>query len=568
MPRKVRAGSPLSSSAVFEPLEGRRLFAAAAVSADVSQLVFNDVVGGSVSPGRSVTIKNTGDATLTIPAGGVTIGGTAAGQFKTAAVTSPIKVAPGATVKLSVNFGATSLGPKGATLVVKTNAANAPTLSIPLRGLGTKGLQGANEPSLQWVLDTYQIPVNVGDNDAAEPTLPFPAVAGNDEVVGQMFRKAGTGDVTVTPIAIFSNPSDPGAIVGWYTSGATAGGSATVIAKAQLYTVPAADVQTLNPRTVGTTTFDPGAATFGLYSTWPAQANRTVYTEDFRNTFIAAANNQRMFTSFPLKNADGTIVPNAYVVGNEEAFNNDQQDAVFIVRNVVPLTSAAAAQPPATDGPAGGSTDTPTAGSTGGSAGDTTQAPGPIDVTPPDLTPPVVTPPVVVPPVVSPPVVSPPVVSPPVLSPPVVSPPVASPPVAPPPPVVVPPVVAVPTVYKASSTALVGAKLAKDNSGYAGTGYVDFANNAGDSATWTVTRSANGTATLTFRYANGSTADRPVELKVNGVVVSPKLTLAPTGSWTTWKTVSVIVSLISGANGVQLSTIGYNGPNMDTLTVL
>ena len=37
--------------------------------------------------------------------------------------------------------------------------------------------------------------------------------------------------------------------------------------------------------------------------------------------------------------------PNAYVVGNEEAFNNDLQDAVFIVRNVVPVAVGQASAP-------------------------------------------------------------------------------------------------------------------------------------------------------------------------------------------------------------------------------
>ena len=157
-----------------------------------------------------------------------------------------------------------------------------------------------------------------------------------------MFRKAGPGDVSVTPIAIFSNPSDPGAIVGWYTSGASTGGSAAVVSKTQLYTVPLG-------RCAGRSTRAPSAAPLltparprsAFIPPGPAQAKPgPSYSEDFRNTFIAA-DKQRMFTAYPLKNADGSVVPNAYVVGNEEGVQQRLAGTrCFIVRNVIPLTSA------------------------------------------------------------------------------------------------------------------------------------------------------------------------------------------------------------------------------------
>ena len=312
------------SAAVVETLESRQLLSAV-ISADRGRLIFNDVVGGSAAAARSVTLRNTGDTTLTISS--ATITGTAASKFRV--VSRPTSILPGQSGKVSVNFGATFLGPQGATLQIRSNSSSNALLNVTLRGLGTRGLEGANEPSLQWILDTYQIPVKVGDPTPSEATMPVTPSTPNNELVRQLFQKAGPGVVTVTPIAIFSGPASPAATVGYYTLNSTGG----VGVRNKLFDVPSSDYQTLNPGAVGRTTFDPGSQKFGLFSQWRAQNNRIVYQQDFRNTFITSSQ-RRMFRFYPLKNPDGSTVPNAYVVGNEEAFNRDYQDGVYIIRNV------------------------------------------------------------------------------------------------------------------------------------------------------------------------------------------------------------------------------------------
>ena len=72
---------------------------------------------------------------------------------------------------------------------------------------------------------------------------------------------------------------------------------------------------------------------------------------------------------------------------------------------------------------------------------------------------------------------------------------------------------------------------------------------------------------MELRYANGSTGDRPLEMKVNGSVAQPTLAFPATGAWTTWKTVKVTVNLVAGANKVRLTAAGASGANMDALTV-
>ena len=123
------------------------------------------------------------------------------------------------------------------------------------------------------------------------------------------------------------------------------------------------------------------------------------------------------------------------------------------------------------------------------------------------------------------------------------------------------------SVLEAENAQLYRVVVAKNHSGYTGTGFADYINNSGDYIEWTVSQSSAGAATLQVRYANGSTADRPLKLEVNGVVVSSRLPFPKTGSWTKWSTTSVTTNLKAGSNKVRLTAIGYSGANLDHLKV-
>jgi hypothetical protein len=321
-------------SATVEPLEPRRLLAAdIAVSRDM--FVFNDPVGGGASASQRVRLHNTGDATLHIPAGGISIGGAHAQNFfLTIAPTTPASIPAGQFLDVRVAFRASGLGPRHARLHVQSNDPDTPNLDISLRGLGTKGLFSSNEPSLQWILDTYNIPVNVGDNDPTTNVMPVPPIAGNEEIRAPFLRKAGPGPVTIEMLAMFTGEADPAGRFGFHTTG---GG-----ALQQTFVVHRDDVQTLNPRTIGNTSFDPGNATFGVFSTWPSFGDRAAFSHDERNTWETNAAMRQKYRFYPLKNPDGTTQMDALIVGVEEAANADFQDAVFIIRNVRPNVSPAA----------------------------------------------------------------------------------------------------------------------------------------------------------------------------------------------------------------------------------
>jgi hypothetical protein len=121
------------------------------------------------------------------------------------------------------------------------------------------------------------------------------------------------------------------------------------------------------------------------------------------------------------------------------------------------------------------------------------------------------------------------------------------------------------TTLEAESAVLNKAVVASNRSGFTGTGFADFINNTDDFIEWTINKVDSASIALQFRYANGSTTDRPLKLEVNNVEVNSRLSFPPTGAWTNWSTVSDTVTLISGSNTIKLTSIGSNGANIDNL---
>jgi hypothetical protein len=79
---------------------------------------------------------------------------------------------------------------------------------------------------------------------------------------------------------------------------------------------------------------------------------------------------------------------------------------------------------------------------------------------------------------------------------------------------------------------------------------------------------AAGTYSLTFRYSNGTTVNRPMEIIANNDIVSGSLDFNPTNDWTTWNTSVIKIGLNAGNNVVRATAITENGgPNVDYLEV-
>ena len=82
---------------------------------------------------------------------------------------------------------------------------------------------------------------------------------------------------------------------------------------------------------------------------------------------------------------------------------------------------------------------------------------------------------------------------------------------------------------------------------------------------WSVNRASAGSVPLTFRFANGSTAARPVNVSVNGGGPMT-LNMPVTGAWTNWQTVTITMSLQAGNNTVRTTATTAGGTaNLDFL---
>ena len=314
-----------------ERLEERRFFAAAPnIGVSAGRVIFSHVLNQASRP-QWVTVTNRGGALLSLDS--ITLTGDGAADFFVRRKGVPKVLAPGKSAKLRMTFRPTAADVRVAALEVASNDADTPVLKVALRGLGQRGFFEANEPSLQRILDTLQIPVNVGDSDPSTSRLD--GGAGSEEIPMQLLKKAGAGPVTVTPLAVFSWEHIPIARVGWYRPRGSR-------APQEVFTIPEGNGQRLLPARRGARTFDPGKNVFGLYSSWLIEPHGDVYSEDAMNTWDTSSDRKHKVRFYPYRKASGKLIPNSYVVVMEEAFNSDFQDAVLLVQNIQPFDVPAA----------------------------------------------------------------------------------------------------------------------------------------------------------------------------------------------------------------------------------
>ncbi|MGW7817878.1 PQQ-dependent sugar dehydrogenase [Streptomyces puniciscabiei] len=124
------------------------------------------------------------------------------------------------------------------------------------------------------------------------------------------------------------------------------------------------------------------------------------------------------------------------------------------------------------------------------------------------------------------------------------------------------------TDYQAEDALISQGAVATNHAGYTGTGFVDYTNTKGSYVEFTVGAASAGPASVTLRYANGTAADRPMDLSVNGTVVAPAASFPGTPDWNTWAAKSVTVTLKAGSNKIRATaTTANGGPNLDRLSL-
>ncbi len=123
------------------------------------------------------------------------------------------------------------------------------------------------------------------------------------------------------------------------------------------------------------------------------------------------------------------------------------------------------------------------------------------------------------------------------------------------------------TRYEAESGTCDGT-IDSDHTGFSGTGFCNTNNAVGAAVQWTVDATSAGTATLAIRYSNGTTANRPMDISVNGSVVAAASAFTATTNWNTWATKTLTVPVTAGANTVRMAATTANGcPNLDYIEI-
>jgi hypothetical protein len=186
--------------------------------------------------------------------------------------------------------------------------------------MSLNGYEGSNEPPLQTVVNTLGYKINVGWTNLSGG---IQTSMKGEEVPVQFFEKAGDGPVSITPVARYSpNQELP---FGFYTNN----GAVDLTLVGKLSGV-FGQHNALFPQIVaGSDQFTPQAA-FGLYVV--GLENRLSYTQDALNASGPALHAVR---TYPLKDRQGNLVANSYLVCFEDASNGDYQDYVFVLKNVI-----------------------------------------------------------------------------------------------------------------------------------------------------------------------------------------------------------------------------------------
>ncbi|WP_285743616.1 carbohydrate-binding protein [Lentzea sp. NBRC 105346] len=124
------------------------------------------------------------------------------------------------------------------------------------------------------------------------------------------------------------------------------------------------------------------------------------------------------------------------------------------------------------------------------------------------------------------------------------------------------------TVYQAENATISQGVVESNHTGYTGTGFVNYDNVIGSYVQFTVNAAATGPATVTLRYANGTTTNRPMDITVNGTLAADELGFAGTSTWDNWQTATLTVNLTAGANTIRATATTVNGgPNLDQISI-
>jgi alpha-L-fucosidase len=121
-----------------------------------------------------------------------------------------------------------------------------------------------------------------------------------------------------------------------------------------------------------------------------------------------------------------------------------------------------------------------------------------------------------------------------------------------------------PTEYQAEDCTISQGVVESNHLNFTGTGFVNGDNVVGSYVECAVTGPATS---IVVRYSNGTTTARPMDVTVDGTLVTT-IPGNSTTNWDTWANATVTISFGSGTHLVRLTaTTANGGPNLDRITV-
>jgi hypothetical protein len=119
------------------------------------------------------------------------------------------------------------------------------------------------------------------------------------------------------------------------------------------------------------------------------------------------------------------------------------------------------------------------------------------------------------------------------------------------------------TRYEAENSQLSNATTASANSGYSGTGYVTGLTSEWSKIQFDVGVSSDNNARVDIRYANGTGSAITNFAFYVGSQQIQSLSFAPTGSWSTWATVSVTFALPTGYQNLSIKSLSNSATSVN-----
>jgi len=306
---------------------------------DKEEIIFSGFVnppGNLPDDVQTLTLNNDGESELIIS--NIDFGGADAASFSLISAPSlPLAIPSGQSTTLNIEFDPANTGALQANLSITSNALNGAIVNVPLFGLGSQQFEGSNEAPMSDIIATLGYDINIGWNGLTSNINNFPL---GDEVLESVYRKAGSGPVTIVPVARYSPAWE--LPFGYYqdnddTSAPTLTQVGALASGQGGTSNPDPEHQTLFPQLAsGSQSFDPGNIDFGFYTTSPSH---TAYTEDALNALLHSNKAEHAVRIYELKDRSGNPVSNTYLMGFEEASNGDYQDYVFIISNIVPAST-------------------------------------------------------------------------------------------------------------------------------------------------------------------------------------------------------------------------------------